>query len=267
MKLSGIITVPFHVGDFLSGTLHMDTLEKGAYIMLILAHYQSGDDGLPNDDYKLSRIAGVSLKTWSRIKPTMAAKFDIENDRWVSQKCLSVLSKVHEKSQSQREKALKKNFPKSEIEGFPQGDGQIFQEKNKALINIYSGSATAEPRQSQPKPKPKPYKKEDIILPPSGVVFKPDDVSDEVWRDHLKNRKAKKQPISETALKAMRKEADKLGWTLEQALNESCARGWASFKAEWVGNNQTKTQASNPLKAAAKQRDQTEAMKILMGEV
>jgi hypothetical protein len=26
------------------------------------------------------------------------------------------------------------------------------------------------------------------------------------------------------------------GWTLENALKETCVRGWSSFKAEWVKN-------------------------------
>ena len=29
-------------------------------------------------------------------------------------------------------------------------------------------------------------------------------------------------------------EADKAGWTLEQALSECCLRGWQAFKADWV---------------------------------
>ena len=47
-------------------------------------------------------------------------------------------------------------------------------------------------------------------------------------------RKAKKAPITETALAGIRREADKAGYTLEQALATSCERGWIGFKAEWV---------------------------------
>lgn len=127
MKLSGIITVPLHIGDFLTGTMHMDTLEKGAYVMLIFAHYQTGETGLPNDDRKLSRIAGVTPKVWSRIRDTLAEKFETTGDFWVHDKVIDTLRKVHEKSSSQRDKALKKHNRES---------------------------ATAQPRHSQPKPKP-----------------------------------------------------------------------------------------------------------------
>ena len=35
-------------------------------------------------------------------------------------------------------------------------------------------------------------------------------------------------------MKSIAKEAQKAGWTLEQALAECAARGWRGFKAEWV---------------------------------
>lgn len=130
--MAGIITVPLHIGDFLSGTLHMDTLEKGAYIMLMLAHYQVGHDGLPNDDTKLARIAGVSPTVWKRIKPIILEKFEVAGEFLVSSRCQKVLRGIEEKSLAQRAKALKKHE---------------------------AGHAVAEPETCQPKPKPKPKDK------------------------------------------------------------------------------------------------------------
>jgi hypothetical protein len=37
-----------------------------------------------------------------------------------------------------------------------------------------------------------------------------------------------------TAVKAIQREADKAGYTLQQALETCCERGWAGFKADWV---------------------------------
>lgn len=51
--------MPLHIGDFLSETMHMTTLEKGAYIMLLLSHCKSGVKGLFDDDKKLAQICGV----------------------------------------------------------------------------------------------------------------------------------------------------------------------------------------------------------------
>lgn len=64
----------------------------------------------------------------------------------------------------------------------------------------------------------------------------PTGVSDHVWADFLLHRKAKKAPLTETAVKAIVREADKAGWSLEDALTETMARGWQGFKAEFVAN-------------------------------
>lgn len=62
----------------------------------------------------------------------------------------------------------------------------------------------------------------------------PDGVSDSVWQDFKKLRSAKKSPLTDTALQAIKREADKAGYTLEKALETCCARGWTGFKAEWT---------------------------------
>jgi hypothetical protein len=71
------------------------------------------------------------------------------------------------------------------------------------------------------------------------AIEKPNGVSDQVWSDFEKHRRAKKAPITETALSAFRREADRVGWTLEAALIESVARDWRGFKAEWVENGRS----------------------------
>lgn len=70
----------------------------------------------------------------------------------------------------------------------------------------------------------------------------PDFVNAEVWRDFIKLRNAKKSPITQTALRGIEREAKKAGIDLQQALEECCERGWASFKAEWMNKDQPKYQ-------------------------
>lgn len=67
-----------------------------------------------------------------------------------------------------------------------------------------------------------------------GSAPKPDDVTEQTWSDFLALRKRKNSPVTATVLSGIRKEATKAGFTLEQALAETCTRGWQSFKAEWV---------------------------------
>jgi hypothetical protein len=64
----------------------------------------------------------------------------------------------------------------------------------------------------------------------------PEGVSIQVWDDFVKSRKAK---FTQTALDGIQREANKAGWSLEDALRECCARGWRGFKADWVQQGQT----------------------------
>ena len=66
--------------------------------------------------------------------------------------------------------------------------------------------------------------------------IRPSDVNVNVWQDFVKHRKAKKAPITETALKNIVSEANKANWKLDDALTEICSRGWTGYKAEWVKN-------------------------------
>lgn len=221
MSKSGIITIPLHIGDFLGGTMHMDTLEKGAYLMLILAHYQIGIEGLPNNNKKLSRIAGVTLKVWDRICPVLREKFIVTDHFWEHKKVIEVIRKVEYISS---------------------------QNSYKALKRYNSGVATADPLISQPKPKPKPIEKEDTIVSSKKKPKpkKPDDVSETVWDDFLTARKAKNAPVTTTVISRLKIEAGLLGWTLEQVIAEMCARGWQGFKAQWIiEEQQRKNHATN----------------------
>ena len=74
----------------------------------------------------------------------------------------------------------------------------------------------------------------------------PEGVSVEVWNDFVLQRKKARAVISENVIKSIAKEAQKAGWSLEQALSECSARGWRGFKAEWVKQEKPKeTKMSN----------------------
>jgi hypothetical protein len=70
------------------------------------------------------------------------------------------------------------------------------------------------------------------------LATKPTDVTDRVWRDFTGQRKT---PVTETAMDGINAEAAKAGWTVNAALAEAVARGWQSFKASWVAEDQRST--------------------------
>jgi hypothetical protein len=65
-------------------------------------------------------------------------------------------------------------------------------------------------------------------------IEKPSGVSEQVWDDFIALRKAKRAPLSATALASIAKEAEKAAMHIEEALTECVTRGWQSFKAEWM---------------------------------
>jgi len=66
------------------------------------------------------------------------------------------------------------------------------------------------------------------------IVATPIGVSNSVWQEFKSLRKAKRAPITQRAIDAISSEAQKIGWTLEKALEECVVRGWQAFKADWV---------------------------------
>ncbi len=58
-------------------------------------------------------------------------------------------------------------------------------------------------------------------------------VSQQIASDFLAIRKAKRAPLTATALDGIKREAGKAGITLGDALRVCVERGWQAFKAEW----------------------------------
>lgn len=98
---------PFHIGDFLGGTIGMDATETGAYVMLLVAHYQAGVDGLSDDDVFLARVARVSAKVWKSIRPRISEKFSVSGGRWKQERVVEELRKIEQLCAQNSAKALK----------------------------------------------------------------------------------------------------------------------------------------------------------------
>lgn len=94
-------------------------------------------------------------------------------------------------------------------------------------------------------------------------VAAPEGVSPQVWEDFKKSRKTLRAEVTQSAVDGIKREADKAGWPLEDALRECCARGWRGFKADWVADkskpvNQQKTFAERDREAGmARWEEQT----------
>lgn len=65
--------MPLYIPDYLADTAHLDALESGAYLHLIMHYWMNG--GLPQDDRSLARIAKTTEKQWKSIRPRIEAFF------------------------------------------------------------------------------------------------------------------------------------------------------------------------------------------------
>jgi uncharacterized protein YdaU (DUF1376 family) len=90
-----------YVGDYLADTTHLSTLEHGAYLLLIMAYWRN-DGPLPDDDRKLSRLAGMSPREWSRMRPTIADLFQVTAGQWRHKRIDAELREVHTRSDKAR---------------------------------------------------------------------------------------------------------------------------------------------------------------------
>jgi len=70
------------------------------------------------------------------------------------------------------------------------------------------------------------------------VNERPENVSENTWDDFIALRKVKKAPVTVTVLEGITKEATKLNWSLERAMQEMCVQGWQGFKAKWVKDSE-----------------------------
>jgi len=96
------------------------------------------------------------------------------------------------------------------------------------------------PEKTEPKPKP------ESTRAPNPLSLKPDDVNERAWCDFITLRRAKKAPISETAMKRFRVQVEKAGISMQTAIEICCAQGWQGFNAEWYANlNRSNAKRSN----------------------
>ena len=61
-------------------------------------------------------------------------------------------------------------------------------------------------------------------------------IDGQIAEDFLTIRKAKRQPLTATAMRLIASEAQKVGMTAFQAVVFSIGNGWGSFRADWVRN-------------------------------
>lgn len=205
----------FNIGDYIKHTMHLTPEEDLAYRRLLDLYYDT-ESPIPTDIPRVSRRLRLGSEV---IESVLNEFFEKTEDGYRNYRADAEIADYHAYIDKQR------------------SNGKLGGRPKKS-----SGKPTANPSQTQVEPKkslnnkqqPENYKQQT----PVKALATPDGVSPATWSDFLQVRKAKKAPVTAAAIAGIEREARKAGWSLEKALLECCARGWAGFKAEWVNKDQ-----------------------------
>ena len=110
--------------------------------------------------------------------------------------------------------------------GPPPKKGGHINTKNKKQISTNVDINTAHEKTAK---KPTKHEADLALLAEHGI-------DGQIAEDFLTIRKAKRQPLTETAMRLIASEAQKVGMTAFQAVMFSIGNGWGSFRADWVRN-------------------------------
>ena len=128
----------------------------------------------------------------------------------------------------------------------PRADQEIEKYQSKVQSAIRAGKASALARSNASSTKVQPNKKQETLNKKQETNIKrPRNVSKKTWDDFLTHRKNKKAPLTETALIGIKNEVKKTSISLEDALVMCQARGWQSFKSDWINKEQKSFATTN----------------------
>ena len=121
----------------------------------------------------------------------------------------------------------------------PRADEEIEKYQSKVQAASRAGKASALARSNASSTKVQPNKKQETLNKKQETSIKrPNNVTKKTWEDFLIHRKNLKKPLTETAFKGIKKEVSKTSISLEDALVMVQARGWQSFKSDWIKEEQ-----------------------------
>lgn len=212
-KGSGLHYYQFNIGDYQSHTGHLDEYEDLAYRRMLDWCYLH-EKPLPAEIADVARLIRMRTHTDS-IANVLREFFKLTESGWWSDRVQREIDAIHSKSEKAKASAKAR--------------------WDASAMRTHSESNAIQ----DPRPKiqdPRPNKTKAVVTAP------PDGVSQEVWDSFMAIRKAKRAPMTTVALAGIKKEADKAGIGLQDALAMACARGWQGFKASWAADKQTATE-------------------------
>ena len=207
-----------HIGDFIKATARLTDGQTMAYLRLLWMYYDT-EKPLKPDSKLLAFQIGATVEETELL---LESFFWLADNGWHHTRCDQEIQDYHafleKKSNAGRASAeRRKNSSATGVE-------QVL-DSSSTVVQLTTNQQPLTNNQTKNK---------------AVVTAAPDGVSQEVWESFLQQRKASRAVVTPTVVKKIAQEAQKAGWTLENALAECVARGWRGFKADWVAEKQAK---------------------------
>ncbi len=230
---------PFHIGDYVSATRHLSWVEDCAYRRLLDTYYTT-ERPLPVEPRAVCRLVLATTEEQREAVLIVLQEFFEETpDGWISRRADAEILAMREKQQKQRDRANKRwNKPDADT-GNTAGNAPAMPRHEVDSAAASKSDASAMPPTPTPTPTPTPINTpsgEGVARKRATTADRPAEVSEAVWQDFQAIRKAKRAPLTDTALDGIRREAEKAGLGLGDAIAYCCEAGWQGFNAGWYAN-------------------------------
>ena len=201
----------FNIGDYISHTKHLSDTEDLAYRRLLDLYYLH-EQALNEDVTLVARKINMKGNE-PEVQIVLEEFFTLEVGKgWIN----------------------------------PRADEEIGKYKAKVLSASRAGRASALARSNTSSTTVQLNKKQETLNKKQETNIKrPNNVTKKTWEDFLIHRKNLKKPLTETAFKGIKKEVSKTSISLEDALVMVQARGWQSFKSDWINKEQKSFATTN----------------------
>jgi uncharacterized protein YdaU (DUF1376 family) len=156
---------PIVVGDYLKDTMHLSTVEHGAYFLLILHYWVQGS--LPADPVKLSAIARLDANAYPNALPSHSERISERNAREYAG-VLRTLSEFFDVTESNWiHKRIEAELTRAKAKSIKAMESSKARWGNKKNANAYPNAKRTHIR-TQSSPTPTPYINKGEILEGSG---------------------------------------------------------------------------------------------------
>jgi len=201
-----------NIGDYRRDAGHLSLLEHGVYQQLMDWYYLE-EAPIPKETQTVfRRLAARTQDEQNAVLMVLNDFFKLGEKGYTHTRCDLEITEYRAKADKNASNGKRGGRPK----------------KTQSVSSGLPNKSEANPTETLTnKPINQPISK-------TSSLITPDDVSQDVWVEWVAHRKRKRGAVTPRVIADFRREASKLGMTLEGAIVYSMEKDWRGFEAEWV---------------------------------